>query len=224
MRVSEIFASYQGEGVHTGVPSIFVRLAGCNLAEEGHGCPWCDTGYSQLLSQGRERTVDSVISEIEEKSYFTKIKNIVLTGGEPLYQFQCSSVIKELLRRNFHVTVQTNGTVPIWEERSTRLVWAMDFKCPSSGNSKYMLHDNMYKLRPWDQLKFVISDSGDFKFAMDRIGTIYNPIILFQTAWNKFSTSELIDWLKSSDPELAVRVRLSTQCHKYWFGENKRGV
>ena len=75
LRVSEVFASVQGEGVTVGTPSAFVRLQGCSV-----GCVWCDTKYSWASTGGRETTLDALLAEVTS----TGLDNVVVTGGEPL--------------------------------------------------------------------------------------------------------------------------------------------
>ena len=75
LRVREVFASVQGEGVTVGTPSAFVRLQGCSV-----GCAWCDTKYSWASTGGRETTLDALLAEVTS----TGLDNVVVTGGEPL--------------------------------------------------------------------------------------------------------------------------------------------
>ena len=75
MRISEIFYSVQGEGVLTGVPSVFVRTSGCNLR-----CSWCDTPYASWAPEGPEMSPEEILTQIE--TYPTRY--IVVTGGEPM--------------------------------------------------------------------------------------------------------------------------------------------
>ncbi|MFG0252257.1 MAG: radical SAM protein, partial [Phycisphaerales bacterium JB038] len=70
--IAETFASIQGEGKLTGVPSWFIRVAGCNLR-----CTWCDTPYTSWSPQGASRSVD----ELVEEALNSGLKHAVLTGG-----------------------------------------------------------------------------------------------------------------------------------------------
>ncbi|HME07476.1 MAG TPA: 7-carboxy-7-deazaguanine synthase QueE [Bryobacteraceae bacterium] len=99
LRIAEIFYSVQGEGALVGVPSVFVRTSGCNLR-----CSWCDTPYTSWRPEGEERSLDSIIEEVE--SFGTT--HVVVTGGEPMI----APEIGELTRRlRGHLTIETAGTV-----------------------------------------------------------------------------------------------------------------
>ena len=102
-KVNEIFSSLQGEGFFTGIPAVFVRLSGCNLK-----CPWCDTKHEE----GKELTVEQIVSEINEANEFNA-NLIVVTGGEPTNQ-QLEELlfgIKTSLVGKL-ITIETNGTQP----------------------------------------------------------------------------------------------------------------
>jgi len=96
LKINEIFYSVQGEGFHTGMPCVFVRLSGCNKK-----CSWCDTKHNT----GTNMTVKEIVKEI--KKY--KVKNIVITGGEPTIQ-DTEELAKELSNLDYFVAMETNGT------------------------------------------------------------------------------------------------------------------
>ncbi len=75
MKIAEIFHSVQGEGMLAGVPSVFVRTSGCNLR-----CTWCDTPYTSWQPEGEERSVESIIAEVNGYG----ATHVVITGGEPM--------------------------------------------------------------------------------------------------------------------------------------------
>lgn len=101
--ISEIFASVQGEGSLTGVPSVFVRTSGCNLR-----CDWCDTPYTSWEPEGQHMTVDQVVDQIESHR---PIRHSVLTGGEPMIAPHIGALVEALKARGDHITVETAGTV-----------------------------------------------------------------------------------------------------------------
>ncbi len=100
--VTEVFTSVQGEGSLTGVPSTFVRLAGCNLR-----CSWCDTPYSSWKPEGEFVTVDALLSDVLARPP----RHVVLTGGEPMLQAAAVPFSRALAAAGFHITVETAGTV-----------------------------------------------------------------------------------------------------------------
>ncbi len=75
MLISEIFYSIQGEGMLTGVPSVFIRTSGCNLR-----CNWCDTPYASWNPEGTARTIEQIVAEVQSHP----ARHVVLTGGEPM--------------------------------------------------------------------------------------------------------------------------------------------
>jgi 7-carboxy-7-deazaguanine synthase len=105
MRIAEIFYSLQGEGILTGVPSVFVRVAGCNLR-----CTWCDTPYASWNPQGNDLLPESILAEVVRHP----TRYVVLTGGEPLMFAQMVPLIKALKEHGKHITLETAGT--LWLE------------------------------------------------------------------------------------------------------------
>ena len=61
MQIAEIYRSVQGEGLLTGVPSVFVRTSGCNLR-----CWFCDTPYTSWQPEGRDMSIDEIVAQVEE--------------------------------------------------------------------------------------------------------------------------------------------------------------
>lgn len=102
MLISEIFYSLQGEGVLTGVPSVFVRALGCNLR-----CNWCDTPYASWKPEGETRSVSEIVAEIARHP----AKHVVLTGGEPMIAKEIRELAGEVKKLGHHITIETAGTV-----------------------------------------------------------------------------------------------------------------
>ena len=100
LQLSEIFYSIQGEGLWTGTPAVFVRLAGCNLA-----CDFCDTDYSTKFFAGVDETVERV------RKASGDCPMVVLTGGEPLAQAETPQLIDALRRDGRRVHLESNGTI-----------------------------------------------------------------------------------------------------------------
>ena len=123
MRIAEIFRSLQGEGRLTGVESIFVRTAGCNLR-----CGYCDTPYASWTPEGEELSVTEILDRVEQlrqsprpafidtvsplpKGEGTGVRHLVLTGGEPMLFAELVPLAAELRQRGWHVTIETAGTL-----------------------------------------------------------------------------------------------------------------
>lgn len=138
MLLSEMFASIQGEGVSTGVPSVFVRLAECNLK-----CAWCDTKYTwdwehvDRAANVREVSGDDVEARVVELAG-AGTRNVVVTGGEPmLQQAEMAPVLARLRARGFRVEVETSGTIePVAEMAAVVDQWNVSPKLASSGNKR----------------------------------------------------------------------------------------
>ncbi|WP_019177311.1 7-carboxy-7-deazaguanine synthase QueE [Methanomassiliicoccus luminyensis] len=209
MKVIEMFYSLQGEGTLMGVPTTFVRFAGCNL-----DCEWCDTKYAQ--EGGEEMSVDEIVDRVEELG----APFVCLTGGEPLVQEGVSRLVEALLEDSYHVTVETNGAVALESlPSSEELLISMDVKCPSSGMSHRIMYDNLSFLSPRDQLKFVIADRVDYLFAKKilREHEVNCPVIM--TPVGGTDLKELAKWVL----EDRLWVRVLPQLHKIIWG-GKRGV
>jgi 7-carboxy-7-deazaguanine synthase len=102
MRISEIYASLQGEGLLAGTPSTFVRTSGCNLR-----CVWCDTPFTSWKPEGRDMPPRDVLADVTA----LPPRHVVVTGGEPLILAEVAELCAELRHRGLHVTVETAGTV-----------------------------------------------------------------------------------------------------------------
>jgi 7-carboxy-7-deazaguanine synthase len=102
MRIAEIYRSVQGEGLLTGVPSVFVRASGCNLR-----CWFCDTPYTSWRPEGRDMSIDEIVAQVEE----WETEHVVVTGGEPMLFAELIPLCERLQATGRHVTVETAGTL-----------------------------------------------------------------------------------------------------------------
>lgn len=102
MRISEIFYSIQGEGRFLGVPSVFIRVSGCNLR-----CVWCDTPYTSWKPEGKNWSLSKILSEVAK--YPTP--HVVVTGGEPLLAPEIEELSSRLKQRGAHLTIETAATL-----------------------------------------------------------------------------------------------------------------
>lgn len=134
--VIEIFDSIQGEGVHMGYPTTFIRMAGCNLV-----CPWCDTKESWLKTNAKKMTKKQIV-EACNKDF------VVITGGEPCLQ-PIDDIIRSLRNLGKKVAIETNGTLP------TPI--AANWITCSPKPPEYFIHP----LCDFDELKFVVTEDFD---------------------------------------------------------------
>jgi 7-carboxy-7-deazaguanine synthase len=103
MKISEVFATIQGEGLLAGVPSLFIRTSGCNLR-----CRWCDTPYTSWTPEGEHWSVERLAAWTAEHPAY---RHAVITGGEPMIQPELPALTQALRARGLHITIETAGTV-----------------------------------------------------------------------------------------------------------------
>lgn len=213
MKVNEIFFSIQGEGVHIGLPTVFLRLFACDLR-----CVWCDTMYAVEGTDFREMETAEVIGGILEYG----CSRVCITGGEPLIQREAVVAVAEsLIERDFVVVLETSGNKKppgIFSHPSS--VISMDCKCPGSGMESRMDFSLYDSLEEKDQLKFVIADDADYEYARNvleerriRASVIFQPVYGTKADW--IAEKVLRDGMEN--------VRVLPQLHKIFWGE-KRGV
>lgn len=214
LKVNEVFHSIQGESSFAGLPCVFIRLTGCNLR-----CTYCDTRYA--FDQGQTQTVDRIIRTAT--GYHCPL--VEITGGEPLLQPETPELVRRLLGEGFQVLVETNGSQDIsrLDPACTRIV---DIKCPSSGEQQQNDLDNLTRLSPRDEVKFVIGDRRDFQFARELIEKYLMPPafdpgrILLSTVFGKLAPKDLAAWILEAN----IGARLQLQQHKLIWPPGQRGV
>lgn len=210
--VNEIFYSVQGESTYAGRPCVFVRLTACDLR-----CSWCDTPYA--FHEGRKRSLEEVLGEVDRFDCGL----VEVTGGEPLLQEGVYPLIDALLGRGKTVLLETGG------HRSTArvpspVVTILDVKCPGSGEAERMDWGNLARLRPHDEVKFVVKDRADYEYARDVI-VRYDlaakaAAIHLSPVHGVLDARTLSEWVLGDN--LPVRVQL--QLHKYIWDAATRGV
>jgi 7-carboxy-7-deazaguanine synthase len=212
LTVSEIYLSVQGESTHVGRPCVFVRLTACDLR-----CRWCDTPYA--FTGGTRMAIDEVMARVEALG----CRLVELTGGEPLLQADAVLLMERLLDAGYEVLLETGG------HRSTalvpeRVVTILDVKCPGSGEAARMHWPNLDRLRPHDEVKFVLKDRADFDYACRVVrerGLVGRPAAVhFSPVHGELAPAELARWILES----ALPVRLQLQAHKYVWSPETRGV
>ncbi|MGA1824062.1 MAG: 7-carboxy-7-deazaguanine synthase QueE [bacterium] len=193
-----------------GLPCVLIRLSGCNLS-----CSYCDTQYAE--SDYYFSTVREIKSTISH--YYPK--RILISGGEPLKQEQTPSFISALLKEDYQIVLETNGSLDV-SMIEPEVIKIMDLKCPGSGECKSNLFKNLEYLTDNDEIKFVLSDETDFKWAVSIIKQ-YDLMerfeILFSPVANLLPPSTLSHWIQKEE----LDVRLQIQLHKNIWGD-QRGV
>lgn len=217
-KVVEIFESINGEGMRAGELAVFVRMKGCNLS-----CNYCDTMWANEADcEFEEMTADRIVERVKKSG----IKNVTLTGGEPLLQKDADKLLKLFSdEKDIRVEIETNGSVnlsPFLKYENTS--FTMDYKLPESDMEKYMDLENFKILRKKDTLKFVASSVNDLKKAKDIIekyDLIDRVNIIFSPVFGKIELTDIVDFL--NDNKLND-VRMQLQMHKFIWAPDERGV
>jgi len=215
LKIYETFASIQGESTRAGIPCFFIRLAQCNLR-----CSYCDTKRAQTLQNSREIDVEDLI----EQTVRSGLNLAEITGGEPMLQSEgVCELANGLLRNGRTVMIETNGSRDL-SPLPPEVIRIVDWKTPSSGEDARMYLPNFSSLRPQDEVKFVLSDERDYRFALEKISQYrlaeQTPNILFSPVYGALPGAELVQWmLRDHAP-----ARLNLQIHKYIWDPNREGV
>ena len=146
-RVAEHFVSINGEGQKAGELALFVRFVGCNLS-----CSWCDTKWANEPCAPFTPMSTENICELAKQS---GVKNITLTGGEPLMQSGIAALITALAKQGHSVEIETNGSILLPIIPDSSVTFTMDYKLPSSGMESKMCLENFERLTERDTVKFV---------------------------------------------------------------------
>lgn len=231
MFITEIFKSIQGEGTRAGLPSIFVRLTGCNLR-----CTWCDTAYA--FYGGKQMSVEEVLARVDELAARSKdsqesekaVPLVELTGGEPLLQEEIYPLADGLLARGYTVMIETSG------ERFTgklpkEVIKIVDVKCPDSGEPDTFDMQNLEALTENDEVKFVVATRRDYEFAREftrehdlthRVKQVlFSPVFEdSEGKWPGLEPRTLVEWILAD----GLPVRLGLQLHKFIWDPATKGV
>jgi 7-carboxy-7-deazaguanine synthase len=212
LTINEIFHSIQGESTHAGRPCVFVRLTACDLR-----CSWCDTPYA--FHEGRKMSIDEVIAAVDAHG----CPLVEITGGEPLLQEDVYPLMDRLLAAGRTVMLETGGHRPITRVPAAVLK-IVDIKCPASGEASRNDWDNLDRLAPHDEVKFVIQDRGDYEFARDVLArydlTSRAAAVLFSPVHGVLDARTLSEWILGD----RLPVRLQLQLHKFIWHPTTRGV
>jgi 7-carboxy-7-deazaguanine synthase len=193
-----------------GTPTVFVRFQGCNLR-----CEWCDTDYAR--EGGVEMSIEQIVAKVAE--YDTKF--VCLTGGEPLLQKDCVKLMNKLLEKMYHVTLETNGSLSLEDVPcAENMLISMDIKCPSSGMQDKMMLSNIELLSPADQLKFIVADKEDLRYAEDIIGKYEIGSSIILTPVGGMDLEPVARFVLSRK----INARVLPQLHKLIWGPDARGV
>jgi 7-carboxy-7-deazaguanine synthase len=201
--IQEIFPTLQGEGPYTGHPSVFIRLGGCNLA-----CEFCDTEFESYYNLSVEKIIEetSRLSKNDEGKIVRKL--VVITGGEPLRQ-PIENLCQELLKLNFLVQIETNGTLFRDLPPEIKIICS-----PKITNNKY------HQIRPdllarVNAFKFIISKTNKNYSEISDVGQVKFNIPTYLQPMDEYDEEKNKDNLKYA-VELCEKhgYLLSLQTHK----------
>lgn len=204
MDIAEMFVSIQGESTWAGLGCFFVRLAGCNLR-----CHYCDTPGA--LEPGKEQVE---IADITQQAKDSRVPLIEVTGGEPLLQEDFPTLVEALLKiPDRTVLVETNGSVDI-SSIPQGAVAIVDVKCPGSGEGGSFDLENLKRLRPADEVKFVLSGRDDYEWAREFVQkhAVAKRVVAahFSPVAGQLDAGQLGKWIV----EDGLPVRLQVQLHR----------
>ena len=189
--VMESFYTIQGEGFHSGSPAHFIRTAGCDV-----GCGWCDV---------KESWDEDLHPIVDIKTLVNNVKSdcniVVVTGGEPLL-WNMKPLTKLLKKNNFKTHIETSG--------SSKLTGEWDWICLSPKKRK---SPNSKVYEKAHELKIVIYNNSDFKFAEEQAKKVNSQCMLFlQPEWTRkdLIMPKIVDYVMKNS-----KWKISLQTHKY---------
>lgn len=217
--VVEIFESINGEGMRAGELAVFVRMKNCNLH-----CSYCDTTWAC-----REDAPSTLMTEEEicKQVLVSGIKNVTLTGGEPLLQPDIRVLLERLTAEEFlRLEIETNGSIDVAPYRHFRRppVFTLDYKLPGSGMEDQMCMKNFCSVTTQDTIKFVVSDDRDLTRASEMIEEyelLERCHVIFSAVFGRISPQEIVSFMRK---HCMNDVRLQLQMHKFIWDPKQRGV
>lgn len=216
MKVVEKFTSINGEGTRAGELAVFVRFKGCNLR-----CSYCDTMWANESDCSyKEETPEEIVNYVLAAG----IRNVTLTGGEPLLQKDIRELIHLLLHAGLRVEIETNGAVNLSDFCEERPIFTMDYKLPSSGCEEYMIAENMELLETNDTVKFVSGSQEDLLRALEVIQAYDLTSRCHVYLSPVFGSIEPVQMVEFMLKHQMNDVRLQIQMHKVIWDPNERGV
>lgn len=213
LRIHEIYRSIQGESTRAGWPCTFVRTAGCDLR-----CVWCDEPDALVADASARLSIDQVVARVVDHS--TRL--VEVTGGEPLLQRGVPELVARLLDAGHEVLVETGGHRDI-SELDPRCCVILDVKPPGSGMVAHNDPENLKRLRPGDEVKYVIADRDDYLWARQHVrehALESRFAVHFSPVHGSLDPAALVGWVLAD--RLGVRTNL--QLHKYVWGDDAKSV
>lgn len=205
LRISEIFFSLQGESSRVGLPTVFIRLTGCPLR-----CTYCDSAHA--FTGGQSLSIRAIL---EATAQFGT-RYVCVTGGEPLAQKNCLNLLRALCDGGYSVSLETSGAIDI-SGVDARVMKVLDIKTPGSGEAKKNLWENLAHLTRHDEIKFVLCDEADYRWAQQVVKTRkldQHCEILFSPVHQELAARDVAEWILRD----RLPVRMQVQLHKQLWG------
>lgn len=218
-KVVEKFVSINGEGQLAGQLAIFIRFAGCNL-----NCSYCDTAWANEASVTYELEDENAIYEYIKS---TGVKNVTLTGGEPLLQDGIIELLELLSKdRSLHVEIETNGSILLDKIGgiSNPPSFTMDYKLPGSRMENEMKLENLSLLKDKDTIKFVAGSMEDLikaKYIINKYELTGRVPIYISPVFGNIEMNSIVEFMKENNMN---GVNLQVQLHKIIWDPQERGV
>lgn len=218
-KIAEMFSSINGEGTHAGQLAFFIRFTGCNL-----NCSYCDTKWAnEPNAPYTEMTAEEILSEVKKSG----IKNVTVTGGEPLIQQEIIPLLETLCGDGRYVEIETNGSADVSDVvkiKENRPALTMDYKLPTSGMESRMCTENFALLEKKDTVKFVAGSRADLERALEIIREfrlIEKCSVYISPVFGELKPEEIVDFMLANKLN---EVNVQLQMHKFIWDPNMRGV
>ena len=218
-KVVEIFESINGEGKKAGQLALFIRFQKCNL-----NCSYCDTKWAN--SDDSPYTLMN-LEELYKKVVESGIKNVTITGGEPLLQENIEIFLKKLAENpEINVEIETNGSINLkrFGEIKNAPSFTMDYKLPESNMEKFMDLENFKYLKEKDTIKFVVSNIDDLERAreiIEKYSLVEKCAVYISPVFGKIELSSMVDFMKKYKMN---GVNMQLQIHKIIWDPETKGV
>lgn len=187
----EEFYTIQGEGFHTGTAAYFIRVGGCDV-----GCHWCDVKESWDANLHPPTLADTIVENAKKYA-----DTVVITGGEPL-MWSMDYITEQLRNHNMRTHIETSGAY--------KFSGTWDWFCLSPKRTMLPLEEVYQEA---DELKMIIYNNNDFKFAEEHAAKVSKKCKLFlQPEWSKREkmTPKIVEYVMKHP-----KWKISLQTHKY---------
>jgi organic radical activating enzyme len=187
----EEFYTIQGEGAHTGTAAYFIRIGGCDV-----GCHWCDVKESWDAKLHPPTQTDIIVENAKKYA-----DAVVITGGEPL-MWSLDYITNQLQKNGMKTHIETSGAY--------KYSGTWDWFCLSPKKTKLPLNEVYNKA---DELKMIIHNKSDFKFAEEEAAKVNENCKLYlQPEWSKREKMipMIVDYVMKHP-----KWKVSLQTHKY---------